>query len=66
MKYTATIRKSIEATGMSIIEYAKDCLRNGLEYSEAIAQDHMTHEEKEEYRQWKIAYINELLKDCPF
>jgi hypothetical protein len=66
MKIATYVRKTIEATGMSILEYTKDCLHKGLEFSEAVAMDAMTREEREEYRAYKIAYLDELLKDCPF
>ena len=64
--YAAEIRKQIEETGMSIIEYAKDCLHNGDEYAEAIACDCMTYAEREAFRAYKIEYLAECLKDCPF
>ena len=66
MKLKTMARKHIEATGMSVMEYAKDCLQKGLEYSEAVAMDLMGSEERKEYHEYKIAYLNEALKDCPF
>jgi hypothetical protein len=59
-------RKNIENTGMSLMEYAKDCLRKGLEYSQAVAEDLMTFDEKKEFHEYKTSYYNDLLKDCPF
>ena len=66
MKLKTMARKHIEATGMSVMEYAKDCLQKGLEFSEAFAMDLMTYEEREEYSEYKMAYLDEALKDCPF
>lgn len=62
----AMIRKQIEEDGTSVIEYAKYCLHNGLEYSEAIACDCMTHDEREKFRAYKSKFLKECLEDCPF
>lgn len=59
-------RKLIEAKGMSLVEYAKGAFHMGMGYCEAVAIDLMTAEEREEYREYKTAYLNEALKDCPF
>ena len=66
MRSTTRMRKCIEAAGMTLVEYAKDCLRKELHFSEAYAIDLMTSEEREEYGKYRTAYINECLKDCPF
>jgi hypothetical protein len=51
---------------MSVVDFAKDCLHNGYEHSEAFACDAMTYEEREEFREYKSAFLKECLKDCPF
>ena len=66
MKSANRDRMLIEATGMTIVEYAKDSLRKELYFSEAYAQDLMTPDEREAYSEYKANRLYEALKDCPF
>lgn len=66
MKFESKARTYAEAADMGWFELAKYCLLNGIEFSEAYACDRMTREERAQFHEYKTAYLNYVLADCPF